>query len=430
MARYFKQDIQGESDPSTPPYDPLGGLQSMRRDRWEAPMRAQDTVATVGRRVILEASAGAASGWRFNSGGPSSSDTAEVAYAVGRSRLTSGNFLRASVLFLPSGGVGQTATPTEAFGRLRLRITWTAEDATTETHDVDIELVASTNEDYDELTGAGAAFGELRELSTTITPPVDLTDDAEANRWTVSPTVDVEVYMVGAPRVVDFCLHETPHQVVMESDDASWASHIFATEAIDAESQAASQRPRLRRNETSPDGNPRGGTQQTLSVAREQRSRFGPALLSWGHYQEATSSATAGLVALQRAGSAANLVGLFDASQTAYDPDREGLSVSCGGYARGYRDTNGHLLGTEDTEAAIPVVFRLFGTATASCRVRLMTADHSWVEVTVGPGTNDWYEGWGWLKVGLSPSDVRVAQVFVDGNATVSVLAFSVERLA
>lgn len=395
-------------------------------------MRAQDTVATVGRRVIMEVNCGAVrtGGWRFTSGGPSSSDSTEVAYGLGRARLTSGNFLRASVLFLPSGGVGQTATPTDAFGRIRLRITWTAEDATVETHDVDLELVASTNEDFDELTGDGAAFGELRELSTVITPPVDLTDDAEANRWTISPTVEIEAYMVGAPRIVDFCVHETPWSVVMESDDTSWTSHVFATGTIDAESQVASQRPRLRRSETSPDGNPRGGTQHTVAVAREQRQRFGPALLSWGHYQETTSSATTGLVALQRTGSAANLVGLFDETQTAYDADREGLSVACGGYARGYRDTNGHLLGVEDAEAAIPVVFRLYGTASAACRVRLMTSESSWVEVTVTTGANAWHEGWGWLKVGINPSDVRVAQVFVDGDADVEVYAFSVERLA
>lgn len=428
MARYWNQDLRGEGDHATPPTEPLEGLQPLRRDRWEAVMRGQDKVCVTSRRVVMQVGCGTATGWRFTSGAPS--EGAQIAYGVCRARLTSGCFLRGSVLFEPAGGVGgDTATPDLAGGSVHMDLTWTAEDTTTETDEIDVSFPTSILDDFDEATGDGEAWGHLYRLDFDILPPVDLTDDAEANRWTISPTVAIDAYQVGGPRIVDFVLYEVPYGVTFESDDTEWSSHVFATGDVDDASQASSPRPRTRRSETSPDGNPRGGTRLTMDVAREQRLRFGPSLLTWGNYQEDTSTFNTGLVALTRTGSSSNLVGLFDSSMTAYDADREGLSVSCGGYARPYRDTNGHVLGTEDAEAAVPVVFRVYGSSDASTvRLRLMTADHSWVEVELTT-TTGWHEGWGWLKVGINPSDPVVAQVFVDGPQDAEVFGFQLELM-
>ncbi len=432
MARYWRQDISGLGAPATPSAEPLGGLTPLDRSRWEAPMRGQDRVAPTSRRVVMQVSAGADAGWRFVSGAPTAG--AQIAYGVGRARLTSGCFLRGSVLFLPSGGVGgDTVTPDLAEGTLRLIVTWTAEDATTETHTVNVDLPVSADETFDVASGNGAAWGELRSLQFTLQPPVDLSDDAEANRWSISPTVEIDAYQVGGSRIVDLCLYEEPVQVCMESDDTTWTSHIFGVGDVDAATQAASVRPITRRSETTPDGNPRGGTRQVMDVAREQRERFGPLLCAWGNYQEVTSTATVGLVGLSRVGSATNMVGLFDVTQTGYDATREGLSVSCGGYARDYRGNSGHLLGAEDAEAVIPVVFRVYGevdgTPGPTARIRLHTSDHSWVEVELTT-TAGWHEGWGQLKVGINPSDPIVAQVFVDGDETVEIYGFTLQRLA
>ncbi len=429
MPRYFRQDLQDEASFSEPPTEPLEGLQPLRRSRWEAPMRAQDRVPAVSRRILMQIPMGQRRnpGWRFTSGAPSAANP--VAYGVGRAQLTSGHVLRASILYIPSGGVGgDIVTPDEARGTISLDITWTAEDATTETDTIEIDLPASTNDNFEALTGAGEGFGELLARRVTIIPPVDFTDAAEANRWTASPTVEIDAFQIGGSRVVDFVLYEVPYQATYESDDTTWASHLFALEDLDSPSQAASNRPRTRRSETSPDGNPRGGTRLTMDVAREQRERFGPCLLTWGNYTEDAATATVGLQALQRVGSGANLVNLFDASLTAYDATREGLSVSCGGYARPYRDNNGQILGTEDAAAAIPVVFRVYGDATAAVRVRLMTSESSWVEVEMST-TTQWYEGWGYLHVGINPSEQTVAQVFVDGAQTVDVLGFELQLL-
>ncbi len=391
-------------------------------------MRAQDSIPVTTRKPVIQASVGPASGWRFVSGAPSAS--AEIPYLVGRARLTSGCFLRCSVLWAPSGGVGgDTVTPDLAGGTLHLDVTWTAEDTTTETYEVEVEFAASIRDDFDAASAAGEAWGEIYRTDIDITPPVDLDDEAEANRWTISPTVEIDGYQIGGTRLIDVVFYEVPHGVTYESDDTEWASHVFATGDISAPSQSSSNRPRTRRSETSPDGNPRGGTRQTMAVAREQRLRFGPCLLKWGNYQETTSGASTGLVSLDRTGSSSNLVGLFDSTMTAYDADREGLSVSCGGYARPYRDNNGHVLNNEDAEAAVPVVFRVYGEATSGTpRVLLMTAEHSWVEVEMST-TIGWHEGWGWLKVGINPSDPVVAQVFVDGAQTVEVYGFELELM-
>ena len=437
MARYWRQDITGLGAPATPPVGPLGGLQPLSRARWESPMRGQDRVGVTSRRVVMQIGAGADTGWRFVSGAPDP-DT-QVAYGVSLSQLTSGCLLRGSVLYLPSGGVGLSPAeiaagnpPEEGGGTLRLIVTWTADDATTETHTVNVDLPVSVEEEFEVATGNGAAWGELRSLQFALRPPVDFADDAEANRWTVSPTVEIDAYQVGGSRIVDFCLYEEPVQICMESDDTDWTSHVFGVGDVDASTQAASVRPRTRRSETTPDGNPRGGTRHTMDVAREQRERFGPMLCAWGNYQEATGDEDTGLVGLSRVGSASSMVGLFDVTQTAYDADREGLSVSCGGYARDWRGNSAGLLGTEDAEAVIPVAFRVYGEVTGvsgTARIRLHTSDHSWVEVELTT-TVGWHDGWGQLKVGINPSDPIVAQVFVDGDETVEVYGFTLQRLA
>jgi hypothetical protein len=423
LARYWRQDISESGEAFTPPTDTLEGLQPMRRDPWEIVMRSQDTTCTIGRRVLAESGVGPVSDgqWRFDTGQPSSG--AELDFHRCNVRLTPGSMLQVSVLYLPSGGVdGTPNNPDGAMGRLRLQLTWTADDATTETQDYDIALPNSTNDNFDELSGAGAAWGELRELSLVIIPPVDLTDDAEGNRWTISPQVECHTVYMGGARVVDFCIFERPYQAVMESDDTEWCSHVFATGDMEAASGAASQRPRERRSETSPDGNPRGGTRLTMDVAREQRLRMAPMLCTWGAYQEDNATHNTDYTPPSVTGSSSNLVCLFDSTLTSYDATREGLSVACGGYARDYIRNNGHILGTEDAAAAVPVLLRVYADSTAAVELRLMTSADSWVSVDLTT-TEGWHEGWGYLRVGLNPSDPTVAQVFVNGSATVDVWA-------
>ena len=86
--------------------------------------------------------------------------------------------------------------------------------------------------------------------------------------------------------------------------------------------------------------------------------------------------------------------------------------------------------------AAVPVVWRVYGAAKHPCRLRLMTAEHSWVEVELST-SGGWHEGWGWLTVGINPSDPVVAQVFVDAIGAsggsvpaVDVLGFELELMA
>lgn len=429
MARYFRQIIVGLSEPLEQDPASLEGLQPLARSAWVAPMRGQDRVVAIGRRVLAETSVGPATDWRFISGAPSSiSSTGDFMRHL--SRLSPGCMPRLSVLHLPSGGVGgNTTTPDEAGGVIRLSLTWTAADATVESHDIDVQLPASLNEDFDALSGAGEAFEELHVYETTLLPPVDLSDAVENTRWSApGGTVEIHAVMRGAPRVVDFCVFETPFRVAYEADDAEWCSHVYATGDAGGPSDAAGNRPRERRNETSPDGNPRGGTDQTLEVARAQRRYLGPLLAYWNHYQEATSDASTGLVGLVTAGSASNLVCLMDSTLTAYDETREGLSVSSGGYARSWQDNNGQILGTEDAAAAIPVVFRVYGNTTSgsSVEMRFMTGESSWVSLTLTT-TEGWHEGFGFLTVGLNASDPTVGQVFINGNQTVSVHALTVE---
>lgn len=420
MARYWRQDIRGLGAPATPPVEPLGGLQPLDRSRWEAPMRGQDRVAPTSRRIIMQAGIASGGTWRF----AALSDTGARPYAYSRARLTSGCFLRGTVAFLPAGSAGIFDNFYGA-GALQLDVTWTADDATTETHTVTVSFPVSTRALFAVSTADGAAFGEMRTLDFVIRPPVDLTTALEANRWTVSPTVEILAQQVDAARIVDLAIYEEPVQVCFESDDADWSSHVFGVGDVDSSTGAASARPRTRRSETDPDGNPRGGARQTMDVARAQRERFGPSLIRWTNYQEGTGN----LAALQRTGTASGLVGLFDVSQTAWDPDLPGLSVSCGGYAREWRHNNAGLLGTEDAEAVIPVVFGVYGsTSSGTTRVRFQTSEHSWVECLLTT-TAGWREAWGHLKVGLNASDPVIGQVFVQGAQTVDVSGFTLEVL-
>ncbi len=425
MARYWRQSTVGLSAPATPSAGTLRGGQPLERAPWESVMRAQDLVCVTSRRVIMQASVGQArGGWRFTSGQPT--EGARVAYALGKARLTSGCLLRGSVLYLPSGGVGGVP-PDVGEGTISMDVTWTDRDGSTETHTVDVELAVSDEDDFEV---SGLEWESLRELHFELRPPVDFDDPAEANAWSVSPTVEIEAYQVGATRIVDLCIYEVPVQTCMESDDPGdeWTSHVFATGVPTDASSASSPRPRTRRSETSPDGNPRGGTRLTMDVANAQRQRFGPHLLHWSNYQEDDAAPASGLVALNVASDCY----MFDTSQSSWDDQEEGLSVSCGGYARDWRRNNGHVLGTADAEAAIPVVLRVYGDcASGTLEFRLHTSEHSWVSVELTT-TLGWHEGYGLLKVGLNPSDTTVAQPFIvgiTGGNSADIWVFSLERL-
>lgn len=424
MAVYWRQNYDAAIGHHVEPsIEPLAGLELMRRGPVEAVMRAQDYVAAIGRRIIASGGIGGALTWRTPNSDPTSmagthpTPTARRRIGAGACELTPGSMLRCWGVVIPSGETQITGTTAGgAQGRLEVDVSWTDGTGTvTTTHG--IELPASTEEFGAE---PGSMWDELHQVVFGMKPTV-LVNTATLRRWCQHVHVEVEIFAVGGARIVDACVFEVPNAVAFEADDngSYWTSHMLGPGSPDGPTLPL-RYPWQRFSETSPDGDPRGGTLHLLDVHHAQHTRLGPLLFSWSGHDEASgvefaSPASATWVAVDGGGS------------TSYDLTEPGLSAGTGGYARRVGSNGRHVL--RNRRAAIPVIVRvLASSSTGVSEVRVQSYPWSFIDLTVANGGMAWHSIAGWLEVGITPDQLRPIQLFAQNTlgASVNVAAVNV----
>ena len=433
---YFRQDIAALGHHVAPPVAPLNGLQLMRGSRAEAVMRAQDHVVGLSRRIVATGGLRGRSTWRTPNTAPDPTthpdpDERRI-IGAGAVDLTPGCFLRCWVLHVPSGGtvidepVGLPDIVTGPQGRLEVECVWTDRDGTqvTTTHTVILEA-------SDLVNGAepSTMWDNLYSETVVDISPPGIGGTAELARWCRHVNVAAVLYAVGGARVVDAVLFEHPLAIALEADDASslWCSHLYGAGSPAGPSQPLTY-PYQRFSETTPDGNPRGGTWQLSDVHHAQHQRLGPVLFSWSAAVEPTG-------AQAFTTSSTSLVALNGGGSTSFDLDEPGLAVGTGGYARRQASNSEFVL--RDRVAAIPVIVRVLASSShATSVVRVMSRWDSYVDVTIAIGSMAWHRAQGWLEVGINPDDTArlVAQLFgrhtTGGVQSLSVHAITVHYAA
>lgn len=420
MPVYRKQSLSGLGHHVAPAVQPLNGLQVMRRSPVEQLMRAQDYVSALSRRIVASGGLRGSETWRTPNTDPTGMTTHPLPterriIAMGSIDLTPGCFFRCSIVCVPSGETRiAAASPVfwvagGAQGRCEIDCVWTDRTGATVTTTHGQTLPASTLQYGAE---PSPMFANLHEFDVIDIKPPGTENTAELRRWCQHIHVDVTIYAVAGARIVDAVVYEYPDAVAMEADDAGnlWCSHLYAP-ISPANAAAALSHPFQRFSETSPDGNPTGGTLHVMDVHHAQHQRLGPVLFSWSAARESDGSesvttASASLVAIEGGGS------------LTFDLTEPGLGCGTGGYARRQSDNSAYVL--RDRVAAIPVIVRIRASSGGTGTVRVQTGWCSYIDVTITGGSAAWHNTAGWLEVGITPDDVSalLVQLFYE-TATV-----------
>ena len=416
MAKYWRHSLHTlEGGSVQPPIEPLGPLHLMSRSRVEAVFRAQDRVTAMSRRIVASGGMRGAQGFRTPGTDPEVILNSHPApeerrrIATGSVDLTPGCFLACSVVAVPSGETQLDPLPLTAggpTGAIDIDCVWTDRAGATVSTSHRVDLLASVEDN-------GAAptvfWAGLLHTGISAITPGPLNEIAELNRWSRHVNVRVQAYAVGGARPIDVVVFERPVAIAMEADDdgEEWCSHIFAPNTPAGGGAGVLEYPYQRFSETTPDGNPRGGTLHVLDVHHAQHIRLGPVLFSWSGAVELDDEEAVRITS-------STLVELAGGGSTDFDVTEPGLAVGSGGYAR--RQASNSTFVLRDRVAAIPVLVRILASAAEDdALVRVMTRGDSYIDVTIPASASPvWVVESGWLEVGINPDDYArtVAQLF------------------
>lgn len=426
MARYYRQLYQGDQVVPKPATEPLLGQEVARKGPLVAALRAQDRVVTQSRRIHLRSGLAGSTEWLTPNTNPDSNTNdhppANTPRTVARSRnpLTPGCMLELRAVVAMSGKCQRPATAGEgapayrndpSSNEIRLVSDWTdATGTVSRTHSV--PLPPSTRQYGAAPTSDGGQWSELRVVKIPLITPQSLSSVTALRRWSQPVVVTLQLQYVGGARVVDCVVAERPYGIAYEADDTVWVSHVLGQ--TPGGQAPLIDYPYERLSETSPDGNPRGGTWHAADVAGYQAQRLGPCLVSWTSYDEDDQDVNA-TEAEPIEVTSSTLVGVPNASLTTYSNDQEGWSLAAGTYAKPdyLNDPDGM-----PYEGVLPVRLRVYcqGAATGGNSggvIRFQSSPYEWVEATVASGAAaGWVTAWGHARVGRGPGDHAVGQVF------------------
>lgn len=422
MAVYWKQIVDGLGQHVEPTVEPLNPLQLMTRGPVEAVMRAQDYVAAISRRIVCAGGVGSSESWRTpdadpeDTGGTHPTPTTRRRIAAGSCDLTPGCFLKLLAVAVPSGQTQITGTtPGGAQGRIEVDVTWTDSTGTVSTtHGVQLQASAATYGAAPSVWWEGLYAYSLAEIVPTV-----LVNTGTLRRWCQHVHVDVEVFAVAGARVIDAVVFEDPTAVAFEADDdgEQWTSHLLGGGSPDGPGLPLTY-PFQRFSETTPDGDPRGGTLHLLDVHHGQHSRLGPILFSWSGHEESTGTEYATV-------SSTSYSPIDGGGATTYDRTEPGVHVGTGGYARRVSANSRHVLRNRRT--AIPVIVRVLASSSSGVsEVRVQTEDWSFIDVTVATGGMAWHVAAGWLEVGTTPDQERITALLARNSIGSNVLIAAV----
>lgn len=445
MPTYRKQTL-GTAGSVTPAVAPLGALKPLLAQPAVEVMRALDRVAQQGRRVVYSSGIQNTNEWGVPETNPASASTSRTypdrttwrTRARARVNLTPGHTLIATGWCLPAGetqraGVGGGLEPLPWYsdgrlGRVRITATFRNHDGGSTTATKTITTPASTLQYGATDHSAGAAFRDAHDLGPVALMPHNfLTDASVCRQYSRGATVDILIETVGSPRIGQLLIHETPTAWAVRDDDAS----TYRTQAAYGNTPDAPHLlpkfPRYRNSTT----DPRGGTFGILATAAAQRNLLGPLLIQWDAFREGYQTPTADYSAFSTTSD--TFVNILDTTLTTWSATSPGFSVSCGGYARTWKDA-GYFVFRERT-AVIPVIARVYGrgVTAGTSTVRVQTSLCSFVDVVLPVGSAAWATTYGWLEVGINPDQASNAMVFarhVGASGSCEVEAVCVEYAA
>jgi hypothetical protein len=423
MPKYYRHYYDNGPQPPNTPIGALKGGKLANSSRVHSAIDSIDRCPALGRRILLACGMSGSDEFATNSG--SASSTTRRIVARGRANLTPGCMLAMTCMYLPSDDTSDI----DGFGQLELTVVWTDRDGNQET--TTHTLTLEPNETDLPLNSNGLSLWSaisVRRISS-ITPG-SIVSIETASRWSRHTHVEMTLAHYGGTRVIDSVVYEQPDSFAIEADDDSnfWVSGLFAS------GQPGAQKPNLdyplqRMSETTPDGNPRGGTWQMMDTINAQQLRLGPMLVCWnGHHEEADGLGVANDDYVAASAAANTWVRVPD-SYSDTDPlvltaeDQPGWDVSAGAYALDPSLNSDVSMGTN---GSIPVRVRVAMSSGENdvqpFDLRVYTAPYSYIEISgTAPLETDgpqWFSTYGHLRVGRGPGDPAKATAVMRRTTT------------
>lgn len=407
-----------------PIYPAIGGLAPNTLCRWSpfgALQRAQDAVPASSRRIVAQWNLGGATAFAQPVGtvnpGTAAVVTAPQTYPDADWRtlgtytasITAGCELRLHVVYAPAG-LTQIASGFDwysggAWAEVRVLTTWTRGANTSGPHATSISMTGSPLGTYGGGEPTNTWMGSILEDEVGGIHPLRLDPAADLINYTEWPDCEIELQVRGGSRLICAQVYEFPMAVAYAHNDTGDATaHVAA-------SSLAPQTPRPMTSAS--DGTTyeerRFGTQRAALVARTQRERLGPRILSWSSWNESTTSVTADTENDPVSIASATFVDLLTSGVTTYGSDNPGWIVA-GAHARQHHLCDPGLI-ARDEFAVVPVRVRVEarwttgGSGTGGV-VRVQCGVHEYLDLTISPsGTRAVFEQTGYLESQVYPDD-------------------------
>lgn len=436
MPAYHTVALHPYAPPSKPSIGPLTALTPVEWHPVRNVLAGQDTLCGPARRPIYAWGLEGAGEWPWDeTDEPNMWPQLDEWRVVGRdhvARLTPGSYLRLHVLFVPSGNTA-AGPELEAYpdGWVRVEVTWSRGAASSGPHTYDVQLPAVAADGLLP-TGAGALWGQIRELELVEIMPPGVDDDlATSAAYSEGVRATFSVFVRGGARVIDATLVEHPlrHTQAHDSDEA--VSCHAAVQGGHVPLSPMTPRPQTDRVDGPVYEERRWGSHQLLRVAHQQTEVLGPRILSWSPwssedtaYQQLNSYSEDDVEPIAISDEAVPAAGtswvnLLDTTQVGYDPARPGWLVHAS-YAQLHRYCDPAVVMAGGGRAVVPVRAIVRAVAipddgVGSGTVRLQSSDAEWIDVVFpADGELQTIEVLGWLETQVAADQaIAVLQALV-----------------
>lgn len=445
MARYISERRLALAKPIAPGVYVVAGRAPLVRHPVRRIWLAQDSITNAARRVICTWGANGTGEWFAldpSSDPPGTSQTlpedgAQRVVARWKGRLTPGQDLNTSLLYIPSGATeedvgGGNWDIVGARGRIEIEVKWydpeDVSNTVTTTHAYNLEgstFTQGTSIEYPgkEPPGDGQVWSTIRlGILRKIRPDDTERLQDELHEFMRGAIVEIKVTAEGGARVLDGCIYEEPYAIAMEADDDPVLPYHFNVSKLFT--PVSNRWPIQRVTETTPDGDPRWGTWHTMDVNEQIHKQLGPNLLSWSAFREQDDSP--GSVTPYLSLTNTGFQNICDTSETEWS-STTGQAVWCGcGWSENFRE-GAHVA----DYSIIPVrIFAYGAQSSGTGTIRIQTGAESWAELEITGASDAWHDSTiGYLRVGRTPEQSTPLQVFAKVTAgTMTLHAITVQR--
>ena len=388
-------------------------------------LRAQDNTLTPGRRVLLEhgmrgdpfhqvTEIDIDEGDALTTGSfpHFTADFERVVAEVSDVPRTPGQVLRIEARCIPSGptreivtGVGPEISLTGDTGIVRLKAIWDDGTATV-TIVTELQFDAAPSDFAHGLDLSGMGFVQLTQQGTLNFPTDMLFDPSEVTRWTQADIkVSLTLSYKGAVRPVDVVVYETPFKIGRDDGSPAGPAHIYQENEI-----VINAFPSEYAIEGASSGDVRMGAQHTLNVSKASQFQIGPAILSHSSHTGSIRDDSGDPVPFEIT-STTGFAPLDVGAPLGGGVEPPSFDMGVGSFGRRFIDSDPTETASNTGVCKVLVAVHWKKTGANDPTLRILSAAHSYIDLTTSSASYVWTLKVGHLECGQTVLDEQQVEV-------------------